>query len=392
MDYEQSLREARRLRVYPLRANKVAGGEFRFGIEEEYFLADKVTGEIALRTPDGLFTAAHLATEGLTAREFLQSQVEVATRPLHSSANAKCELKYARKVLAYLASAHGLCIQASGTHPTARWQEAVQSSHQRYDKVMDDLQMIGQRNMLCGMHVHVELPDPRRRIDVMRRILPYLPVFLALSTSSPFWHGVPTGLRGYRLAAYDELPRTGIPEVFYSEAEYDAYVAALVDSRIIDDASYLWWMVRPSTKYPTLELRAPDCCTRLEDTIAIAALYRVIVRHLFAHATHNEDVNGVTRAVAVENKWRAQRYGARATFATSDGAQTVQEIVDYLIELTAFDAAALDCEAEVAHCRTIAQHGTSADKQLEIYALHIDDGPDAALRRVIAWLSAATLC
>jgi glutamate---cysteine ligase / carboxylate-amine ligase len=317
--------------------------------------------------------------------------VEVATRPLHSSANAKCELKYARKVLAYMAAAHGLSIQACGTHPTARWREAVQSQHQRYDKVMDDLQMIGQRNMLCGMHVHVELPDPRRRVDVMRRILPYLPVFLALSTSSPFWHGVPTGLCGYRLAAYDELPRTGIPEVFYAEEEYESYVRALVESHIIDDASYLWWMVRPSAKYPTLELRAPDSCTRLEDAIAIAALYRVIVRHLFMNPTINENVDGVIRAITVENKWRAQRYGARATFASLDGAQTLEEIVDYLLGLTATDAALLDCEEEVDRCRTIVRQGTSADQQLEIYSRHAVEGPSAALRQVSAWLSETTL-
>jgi carboxylate-amine ligase len=390
MDYEQSIREARRVRGDI--AHKLgASGEYKFGIEEEYFLADKVTGELALRTPDGFFSTAHLATEGLTAREFLQSQVEVATRPLHSLANAKCELKYARKVLSYMASAHGLSIQACGTHPTANWRKTVQSENQHYDKVMRDLQMIGQRNLLCGMHVHVELPDPGRRIDVMRRIMPFLPVFLALSTSSPFWRGRPTGLRGYRLAAYDELPRTGLPEAFYSEAEYYTYVGALVKSGIIEDASYLWWMVRPSAKYPTLELRAPDCCTRLDDAIAIAALYRVVVRHLFENPAYNKEVDGVERAIAVENKWRAQRYGVRATFATVNGAQTVRDFVDHLLDLTAEHADALCCREEVAHCRSIVEHGTSADQQLEIFAAHAGEGDKAALACVTQWLAATTL-
>ena len=126
--------------------------------------------------------------------------------------------------------------------------------------------MIGQRNMLCGMHVHVEFPDPARRVDVMTRMLPYVPLFIALSTSSPFWQGRVTGLKGYRLAAYDELPRTGLPELFRSNAEYDAYVDAMVTSGAMPDASHLWWTVRVSQKYPTLELRAPDCCTRIDDT------------------------------------------------------------------------------------------------------------------------------
>ena len=134
----------------------------------------------------------------------------------------------------------------------------MQSPKDRYTQVMDDLQMIGQRNMLCGMHVHVELPEPRRRVDVMSRMLPYVPLFIALSASSPFWQGRTTGLKGYRLAAYDELPRTGLPELFRTEADYDTYVDAMVRSGAIKDSSHLWWAVRPSLNYPTLELRAPD--------------------------------------------------------------------------------------------------------------------------------------
>src|SRR6185436_12196217 len=130
--------------------------------------------------------------------------------------------------------------------PTALWREAQQTDKQRYDTVMHDLQMIGQRDMLCGMHVHVELPDPDLRIDVMCRMLPYVPLFLALSTSSPFWQSRCTGLKGYRLAAYDELPRSGIPPLFRTREEFDAYVAALVSSGVMVDSSYVWWAIRPS--------------------------------------------------------------------------------------------------------------------------------------------------
>jgi len=389
MEYEQVVRASKSIARRPRRRRKPAAA-FRFGIEEEYFLADRNTGDVATETPQELFTAAGLATEGLVGREFLQSQVEVATRPLNTAAEAVCELRYARSVLNYMAGAHGLCIQSCGTHPSGRWRNARQSHDCRYDKVMQDLQMIGERNMLCGMHVHVELPDPSRRVDVMRRMLPLLPLFLALSASSPFWQGRPTGLHAYRLAAYDELPRTGVPEVFRNAAEFDAYVSALVKSGVIEDSSYLWWMVRPSAKYPTLELRAPDACTRVEDAVAIASLYRAVVRHLFVNKHFNENVCAVDRAVAVENKWRAQRYGVAASFATADGPRTVSEILDELLFVLADDCDALGCTDEAAHCRKIAERGTSADAQISLFERNRDEGATAALTKVAMWLSHAT--
>ena len=215
-----------------------------------------------------------------------------------------------------IAAEYGLAILAAGTHPTALWTAAVQTAEERYDVVMDDLQMIGQRDMLCGMHVHVELPDPDGSVDVMFRMLPYLPLFLALSTSSPFWQSRRTGLKGYRLAAYDELPRTGVPELFRTKKEFDAYIGALVRAGVMEDSSYVWWAIRPSLKHPTLELRAPDCCTLLDDSLAIAALYRTLARHLYRNPQRNEDLDAVGRAIVVENKWRAQRYGVHGTFVT----------------------------------------------------------------------------
>ena len=156
-------------------------------------------------------------------------------------------------------------ILAAGTHPTAFWTRSQQTPKERYDAVMDDLQMIGQRNMPGGLHVHVELPDPDDRVDVMCRMLPYLPLFVALATSSPFWQTRLTGLKGYRLAAYDELPRTGVPELFRRREDYEVYVEALVRAGVMEDSSYIWWAVRPSLKHATLELRAPDSCTRIDD-------------------------------------------------------------------------------------------------------------------------------
>jgi len=368
-----------------------ADDRFSFGIEEEYFIADAETLQVPSETPESLFALAECGVTGRVGREFLQAQIEVATEPHDEAEAARRELARLRQNAAGAAAAHGLSILACGTHPSARWPFAMQSPKERYAHVMDVLQMIGQRNMLCGMHVHVEFPDPARRVDVMTRMLPYLPVFIALSTSSPFWQGRATGLKGYRLAAYDELPRTGLPELFVNAAEYDAYVAALMRSGAIPDASHLWWAIRPSLKYPTLELRAPDCCTRLGDTVAIAALYRALARHLYVDPEHNAGLDVVDRSIAVENKWRAQRYGLHGTFASRSGALAVSELLDRMLDLVAADAAALGCSAEVERCRAIVAAGTSADAQLRIFTENEHEGADIALYRVAQWIKDATL-
>jgi carboxylate-amine ligase len=260
---------------------------------------------------------------------------------------------------------------------------------------MDDLQMIGQRNMLCGLHVHVEMPDPDGRVDVMSRMLPYLPLFIALGTSSPFWQARRTGLKGYRLAAYDELPRTGVPELFRKLEDYEAYIQALTRAGVIEDSSFVWWAIRPSLKHPTLELRAPDSCTRLDDSIAIAALYRSLVRRLTWNPYLHWDLSAVDRAIVVENKWRAQRYGVRGTFVDSagTGAIAVVDMLERVIKEVTKDADALGCLKEVAHCRTIVAEGTSADAQLAVFEeVHERTKNHAeALRAVIDWIAATTL-
>ena len=366
-------------------------GDFQFGIEEEYFLSDAQTGEVPKETPDSLFQAAAFGAPGHIGREFLQAQIEVATEPHTDMDNARLELRQLRMNAAAAAAEHGLAILACGTHPLAAWRESVQSPKDRYDKVMDDLQMIGQRNMLCGMHVHVEFPEPDRRVDVMTRMLPYLPLFIALAASSPFWQRRLTGLKGYRLAAYDELPRTGLPELFRTAAEYEAYVDAMVRSGAMADASHLWWAVRVSLKYPTLELRAPDCCTRLDDAVAIAALYRSLARFLYRHPTHNAGLDVVDRAIAVENKWRAQRYGVQGSFVTRAGAVGVAQILDRVIGLVGGDAQALGCAEQVGACRAIVVEGTSADAQARIFTENQHEGAEIALQRVTRWIRDATL-
>jgi carboxylate-amine ligase len=368
---------------------------YKFGIEEEYFLVDAETKTVAREMPEEFLDAAKKATGGQITGEMLQSQIEAATIPHHDMKEARAELRHLRQTVAAIAAEHGLAILAAGTHPTAFWKRAQQTPKERYDVVMDDLQMIGQRNMLCGLHVHVELPDPDDRVDIMGRMLPYLPLFVALATSSPFWQARPTGLKGYRLAAYDELPRTGVPELFRKREDYEAYVAALVKAGVMEDSSFVWWAIRPSLKHPTLELRAPDSCTRVDDSLALAALWRALARHLTRNPWLNWDLTAVERAIVVENKWRAQRYGVRGTLVdvAGNGAVSVAELLEQAIEQVREDAEALACFDDLLHCRAIVGEGTSADAQLAVFeqAQGRSENRSEALRAVTDWIAEATL-
>jgi carboxylate-amine ligase len=370
--------------------DKASDGAFTFGIEEEFFLADARTMSAAAETPDALFRKL-TASGAKLGREMLQAQLETTSRPHAKAGAARAELKELREAAAGAAARHDLALLASGTLPAGGWRDAVHTPRERYDRLMEGLQMIGQRNMLCGMHVHVELPDPSRRVEVMARMLPYVPLLLALSTSSPFWESRPTGLKGYRLAAYDELPRTGLPDLFNNEADYSAYLDAMMKSGAIKDGTQVWWSLRPSEKFPTLELRATDSCTRLDDAVAIASLYRVVARHLFRNAHANHGFNAVDRALAVENKWRAQRYGIDASFVTRDGAVPIDVYLDELCRAMRDDIDALECGDEMTHCRSIVAEGSSADAQLRVFRRYEGQGTSAALHAVSRWIAQATV-
>jgi glutamate---cysteine ligase / carboxylate-amine ligase len=343
---------------------------YKVGIEEEYFVVDRRTRNLRTTMPKKFYRTAKALLKDRVTAEMLQCQIEVTTPPCESIGEARRELIQLRSMLAETAGRYGLGIMAAATHPIALWREQKQTEKARYGKVMGEIQMLGLRDMLCGMHVHVELPDPERRVEVMYRAIPFLPVLLALSTSSPFWQGRRTGLLGYRLAAYDELPRTGLPELFRTGAEYNSYVDALVAAGLIENASFIWWAMRPSLRYPTLELRIPDVCTRLEDGVCIAALFRCLTRHLVNHPELNAGLGAVDRALAIENKWRAQRYGIKASFIErgSEAARTMRETVDDLLDRLHADAEALDCVREISHARTIVARGSSAHHQVQVYS------------------------
>jgi carboxylate-amine ligase len=366
----------------------------QFGIEEEFFVADRTT----FSTPRGSLKQFHAAARHAfpkdVQREMLQSQLEIATPPVSSGDEARAILSQLRSGLHDVAESHDLALFAAGTHPTAHWSRQRATPAARYDKLMRDLRMLGERNMVCGLHVHVEVQDPSRRVDLMNRMQPFLPLLLALSTSSPFWQGRWTGLLGYRLSAYRELPRTGLPEVFDDAADYQTYLDAMVAAGAISDASFVWWALRPSLNHPTLELRVADSCTDVDDAIAIASLYRCMVRLLDRRPDINAPMTGAMRAIASENIWRAQRYGTHGSFV--DGlrgrAVTAAEWLEETLALLTEDADALGCANEFEQARAILARGTSADRQLAVFNEARGRGLPAheALRDVVGWLARAS--
>ncbi|WP_182178108.1 carboxylate-amine ligase [Methylobacterium radiotolerans] len=366
---------------------------YRFGIEEEFFLADARTRG----TPRAGLRAFHAAVRGRlddAEREQLQCQVEVASPPTADLAEARAHLADLRASLAEIGGERGILTFAAGTHPTARWRDQRPTDKARYHGIMADLRMLGRRNLVCGLHVHVEVPDPAARIGLINRLLPYLPVLLALSTGSPFWQGQQTGLAGYRMRAYAELPRTGVPELFADADDYARYVDVMTRSGAIADASYLWWHVRASVKYPTLELRIADSCARLDDALCIAALFRCFVRRVVRDRRLNAGLTAASRGFVLENLWRAECDGVRATLIDEARVRAVPvaAAVEALLADIAEDADALGCGAACAHASRIVAEGTSADRQMAVFAAARRSGARerAALSAVVDHLAAET--
>ena len=370
-------------------------GAFRFGIEEEFFLSDAGSGE----SPDGaradLFHDAAPKVVEPASHEFLKGQVEVQTEPSTDFDAAAASLRRMRRDLAGVADSHGLTLFAAGTHPLARVRGQIASEDKRYRRLEKELGVIAKRAMICAMHIHVEAPEPDRRIELMNRLVPFLPLFYALGQSSPFWQGRDSGLKGIRLSAFAEWPRMGLPEIFESGAEYQRYVDLLVAADVIDDSSFIWWHIRPSARFPTIELRISDACTRVDDAVAIAALYRALMRRLARSPEINAGVGAVERGVCASNIWLVQQNGvaARLIDVRRARATPVATHLEEALALVVEDAEALGCTDWVLRTRDIVKRGTSADRQLAAFhdATANGSSTEDALRAVIKMLARETV-
>lgn len=368
---------------------------FSFGIEEEYHLVDLASHDLAAAPPE-LMTALETTLGKQVSPEFLRSQVEVGTKPHTNFQDARKELASLRTAIADEARRHGLAPIAASTHPFAQLEGLQTTDKERYQKLARDLAGVGRRLAICGMHVHVGIEDDELRIDLMNQMRYFLPHLLLLSTSSPFWQGSDTGLKSYRLSVFDEMPRSGLPGRFDSFNEYQRTIDVLIRGGAIEDATKIWWDLRPSARFPTLELRITDVCTRVDDAVTVAALYVCIARMLFRLRSSNLTWRGYPLLLLEENRWRAQRYGVDSSLFDFGKGELVPfaELIDELLGLVAPDAAALGCEAEIANARTIIRRGTGADRQLAMYTAATSQPGvtrTEALRRVVEDLIVETL-
>jgi glutamate---cysteine ligase / carboxylate-amine ligase len=351
---------------------------FTIGIEEEYFLVDRETRDLVKDIPPGLIDACDRIAAGMVSPEFLRSQIEVGTPVGANLKETADHLKGLRRLIAEAAGNYGMAIISASTHPFAQWSDQQHTDKERYRILADALQGVVRRLMICGMHVHVGIEDDDLRIDLMNQTCYILPHLFALSGSSPFWHSTDTGLKSYRRAVWRTIPRTGLPDEFDGWSDYRRHVQVLVDAGVIEDATKLWWDIRPSDRYPTLEMRATDIPTRVEDTVTLAALYVCWLSMLYRLRERNQRWRIYSRMLIAENGWRAQRYGTEEGLIDYGVGDVVPfpELLEEIIELVRVDAEMLGCLEEVERARDIVKRGTSADRQREIHAKALAGGAD----------------
>ena len=350
--------------------------EFTIGVEEEYLLVDKETRGLVVDPPKSLIGECEELCGSQVTSELLQSQIEIGTRVCRNVQEVREELQRLRSCIVDVADRHGLAPVAASTHPFSRWSEQKHTQKDRYEALTAEMQGAARRLLICGMHVHVGIGDNNLRLDLMSQFAYFLPHLLALSCSSPFWEGRDTGLKSYRLTVFDALPRTGLPERFLSYGEYQRHLDILIDAGLIEDASKVWWDIRPSCRFPTVETRIMDVCTRLEDTVALTAMLVCIMRMLYRLRVNNQRWRNYANMLISENRWRAMRYSFDEGLIDFARGQLIPfaELLDEILELTAEDAAALGCEAEIGNVRNILQRGTSAHRQLKAQELSLAAG------------------
>ncbi|HUF55421.1 MAG TPA: carboxylate-amine ligase [Thermohalobaculum sp.] len=365
---------------------------FTIGIEEEYLVVDRETRDLVREPAQAFLDRASERLGEQLAPEYLQCQIEVGTRVHRSVVDATDELRELRQAVAGAAEEEGYGIIAASTHPFADWRSQTHTRKPRYDELHTDLGHTVRRLLICGCHVHVGVEDEDLRIDLMNQAAYFLPHLLALSCSSPFWSGEDTQLASYRLTVFDALPRTGLPDFLTSYGEYRRLVEHLVQARCIEDATKIWWDIRPSAKFPTIEQRVTDVCSKLEDTATLAALFQSLMAFLFRLRSRNQRWRVYPTTLIQENRWRAQRYGTEGELVDHGRATLApfQDLIEELIDFLEPDAESLGCVHEMRNARRIAREGSSSVRQRRVFKEAIDGGADRqeALKAVVDHLIA----
>ncbi len=343
--------------------------DLTLGIEEEYQIVDPNTWELSSRIQELLEQGEPILEDQIKA-EMMQSQVEIGTKVCRDMGEARDELVRLRRTVGEMVEDNGARLVAASTHPFSQWKQQDITAADRYLRLETDMGEVARRLLIFGMHVHVGIPDRELLIDVMSQSLYFLPHVLALSTSSPFWHGRDTGLKSYRAVVLENLPRSGMPPHFTSYAEFERFVDVLIRTKSIDDPTKIWWDVRPHPKFPTIEFRICDICTRIEETLCVTALIQAIVAKLIKLRHNNQAWRRYPKHMIEENKWRAVRYGIEGQLIDFGKRQEVpmRFLAIELLEFVDDVVDDLGSRKEVEYAHHILEHGTSADRQRKVFA------------------------
>jgi glutamate---cysteine ligase / carboxylate-amine ligase len=342
---------------------------FTIGIEEEYQTIDPSTYDLRSHVHTEILAQGQRVMAERVKAEMHQSVVEVGTGICRNIKDAKSDLRSLRQQMVRLARDNGLMLVAGATHPFADWRVQEIYDDERYRRVVEDMQLVARANLIFGLHVHIGIEDRETTIHLMNQARYFLPHLLALSANSPFWLGMNTGLKSYRTKVFDKFPRTNIPDTFTGWSDYENFVNLLIRTRCIDNAKKIWWDIRPHPFFSTLEFRICDIPLRLDETIAIAALIQATMAKLYKLHAKNQGFRMYSRALIMENKWRASRYGLDGMLIDFGLEKEVPErdlILEYL-EFVDDVVDELDSRAEIAYVHEILKRGSGADRQLEVF-------------------------
>jgi carboxylate-amine ligase len=365
---------------------KMMRPSFTIGIEEEFMTIDPETRDLRSHIQEEIIAKGKLRLEERVKPEMHQSVVEVGTRVCQNIKEAKEDVKLLRREIIKLARENGLHLAAAATHPFADWRQQEIYPDERYRTIIEDMQLVARANLIFGLHVHVGIEDRETLVHLMNASRYFLPHLLALSSNSPFWVGMKTGLKSYRCKVFDKFPRTNMPDFFPSWGEYENYVKLLIKTNCIDNGKKIWWDVRPHPHFGTLEFRVCDLPMRADETIAIAALIQCTVAKLWKLYEQNQGFRLYRRSLLMENKWRAARYGLDGKLIDFGKQSEVPER-DLIREYLAFvdDVVdELDCREEISYVNRILETGSGADRQLRVFEETAD------LRRVVDYIIGET--
>ncbi len=358
------------------------------GVEEEFFLVDPETRDLMSDPDPRIFDECEKNRgDHKVVAEFLRSQIETTTRVCASVADVHASLIETRRLVIDAAARHGAAVMAASTHPFAAWHQQVPTAEQRYEQFAMTYQQAVRELLVGGMHIHAGFGDPDSRVRIMTAMRRYMPLLHALSASSPFNSGRETGFKSYRLTLFGSLPRTGLPGALHSWAEFEKLVEEYQRLEFIQDSSELWWDIRPSRAFPTLELRICDICQTVDDAMCVVALYACLVRYLLRLDMKGQLPPEPPTELIKENCWLAQRYGVVAFLGDTEGSgrKDIDEYAEALAENLSEDAQALGCENELRHILDLIRYGTGSDRQIDHYRLRRleGDSEEEALRAVV---------